>query len=1032
MASWKLFRLTILFVTLAFGLADLASSQTDVDQKVDSKSLDGIRVPDGFEVTLAANDELATNVFSLAVGPQGQTFVAGPGYIKTLIDLDQDGVFESARIFANGPKSGAQGMWFEDGQLWCTGDGALMRFQDLKGDGVTDGAPVRMLSIKTGGEHDAHAIRRGPDGWWYLLAGNSVPALTEYFSGVNSPIKQPRAGFLMRISPDFQTREIVAHGFRNAYDFDFNALGQIFVYDSDGERDISLPWYRPTRLFRMRPGDDAGWLDVGWKRPGEFLDMPPVVGELGRGSPTGVRNCVSKSFPSSYYDSIFVADWTFGRVMVFRRDSKTGEYGRGESFAVANGQFGFAVTDLDFSADGSLLISTGGRGTKGAVYRVRYVGLRASEGGGRKLTEEQAFVLRANSNRLGADELATALENSSVRIRLAALEALVGRRDLLVAGSSNGRETRDRLLSALEKMIVEGNTESRVLACRVAKDLQPSPFGPARTANWPVKSRLLLQVVAGVDQNTARTVIAEIGEQISGADSDCVELARIGQLALGGGGKTTDPMFAGYTARKGLPLAALASTRLADQLAVGLERSSSGESTLWESTREIARLAAMARCNSERLQVALVGLMGQVETSAQQDIHVLNCLSQIIDDRNNRLNSKYESKVAAALLGVTKKIKRDGQNTDRNFYPRLKSMTERLCRRIGIEFSLMVATQMKGDPSQVFLFESLAGPARDTALERFAEFVRSNPSDATAEQLRILADHPAGIYLPLIRTFAKQREMQDAVIRAVASAPVASDVLLLIAGLKSNGLPTVRNSAIGLRRLNSRPQAEEMVGAVAALDRLAWDRPAVGVRDQLVMMLQKKTGQSFGYVTGQNSLIQKPVVAQWVALIRANYPVEFASEFKDDDLLELGARLKTIPWDSGDPTRGKAVYQARQCAQCHDAGNRLGPRLEGITNRFGREDLFRAIVVPSAQVPDRYRAVSVATVDGKFYQGMMVYDSVDGVMLQGASGQMVRINAEDIETRAPAKKSLMPEGLLSDASDQDYADLLAYLQGLKN
>jgi hypothetical protein len=31
-----------------------------------------------------------------------------------------------------------------------------------------------MKTGKTGGEHSAHAIRRGPDGWLYVLCGNNT------------------------------------------------------------------------------------------------------------------------------------------------------------------------------------------------------------------------------------------------------------------------------------------------------------------------------------------------------------------------------------------------------------------------------------------------------------------------------------------------------------------------------------------------------------------------------------------------------------------------------------------------------------------------------------------------------------------------------------------------------------------------------------------------------------------------------------------------------------------------------------------
>lgn len=180
-------------------------------------------------------------------------------------------------------------MAFDESGLLCIGDGGLWKFLDVNNNAMADAAPEQLLSIKTGGEHDAHEIRKGPDGWWYLIAGNGTPILPEFYAGSDSPIKNPRAGFLMRMSPDWKEKEIFAHGFRNAYDFDFNGDGDIFVFDSDGERDISLPWYRPTRVFRVRAGDDAGWVAPGWKRPSYFFDMPEVIGELGRGSPTGVR-----------------------------------------------------------------------------------------------------------------------------------------------------------------------------------------------------------------------------------------------------------------------------------------------------------------------------------------------------------------------------------------------------------------------------------------------------------------------------------------------------------------------------------------------------------------------------------------------------------------------------------------------------------------------------------------------------------------------------------------------------------------------
>ena len=334
----------------------------------------GIQVPEGFRVDKICDDELATNIYALTVDQFGRTVVSGPGYVRILLDRNGDGVADDFLPFADGPKTGAQGMFFDGNDLICTGDQGLLRYRDADGNGISDGPPEVMLKMETGGEHTSHAIRRGPDGWLYVLAGNATTIRGEFFSGKRSPVKRPRSGFLMRISPDESTRQIVAHGFRNAYDFDFDEMGDVFVYDSDGERDISMPWYRPTRVFRMQLGADAGWISASWKRPGDYFDMPQVVAGLGRGSPTGVACYRHGQFPPEYVGALFVLDWTFGRVVAIKKspDDRRQFEEKSERFAFATGHTGFAPTDIDVAPDGSLLISVGGRGTRGGVYRVTY------------------------------------------------------------------------------------------------------------------------------------------------------------------------------------------------------------------------------------------------------------------------------------------------------------------------------------------------------------------------------------------------------------------------------------------------------------------------------------------------------------------------------------------------------------------------------------------------------------------------------------------------------------------------------------
>ena len=335
----------------------------------------GVKVPEGFEVTEFAGNDLAHDIYSMTLDSKGRVVVAGAGFVKILVDNNGDGKADEAKLFSEVPKNGAQGMYFHGRSLVCIGDGGLLRLDDTNGDDKADGPPDNFLKLKTGGEHDVHSIQLGPDGWWYLIAGNNAGISSKYATLPTSPIKTPRAGVLFRLKPDLTGGELLADGLRNAYDFAFNPQGDIFTYDSDEEREVSLPWYRPTRVYHALTGADHGWISKSWMRPHGYFDMPPVLGSFGRGSPTGVACYRHTQFPEKYRGALFVLDWTYGRVHALPLKQAGDTWSsQPELFMVGTGQNGFAPTDVEIGPDGSLYVSVGGRGTRGGVYRIRYVG----------------------------------------------------------------------------------------------------------------------------------------------------------------------------------------------------------------------------------------------------------------------------------------------------------------------------------------------------------------------------------------------------------------------------------------------------------------------------------------------------------------------------------------------------------------------------------------------------------------------------------------------------------------------------------
>ncbi len=337
----------------------------------------GFRVPDGFEVSLYASDDLAHDIFSMTTDAKGRIVVAGKDYVKILHDTDGDGKADRATLFVKASKSGAHGMYFEGNDLIMNGDGGIRRWRDTDGDGVADGEPEFWLRTERDGEHSANGIVKGPDGWFYMICGNDAGISSEHAKLPGSPIKQVNAGALVRISPDGKTSEVLAHGFRNPYDLDFHPFGNIFTYDADGERDHHLPWYSGTRIFDIAIGAHHGWVLKGWShawnRPPAWPDNTERLWEVGRGSPTGVFVYRHRAFPERYRNGFFALCWTYGRLYFFplKRRGSTFDT-QMEIFMETAGDTGFAPVDAVVGPDGDVFVAIGGRGTIGSVFRVKY------------------------------------------------------------------------------------------------------------------------------------------------------------------------------------------------------------------------------------------------------------------------------------------------------------------------------------------------------------------------------------------------------------------------------------------------------------------------------------------------------------------------------------------------------------------------------------------------------------------------------------------------------------------------------------
>jgi putative heme-binding domain-containing protein len=139
----------------------------------------------------------------------------------------------------------------------------------------------------------------------------------------------------------------------------------------------------------------------------------------------------------------------------------------------------------------------------------------------------------------------------------------------------------------------------------------------------------------------------------------------------------------------------------------------------------------------------------------------------------------------------------------------------------------------------------------------------------------------------------------------------------------------------------------------------------------------------------------------------------------------------------GNSVRGAQLFGDNQrvaCALCHSVdgkASKAGPDLSTIGDKYGRSDLIKAILAPSADIAVGYGATYVETRAGAQQLGVIKRATDAWVELMGADGKTVRIATSDIKERRENNISLMPEGLYATLSLQEFTDLIEYLVSLK-
>ncbi|MGC3947105.1 MAG: HEAT repeat domain-containing protein [Chryseolinea sp.] len=130
-----------------------------------------------------------------------------------------------------------------------------------------------------------------------------------------------------------------------------------------------------------------------------------------------------------------------------------------------------------------------------------------------------------------------------------------------------------------------------------------------------------------------------------------------------------------------------------------------------------------------------------------------------------------------------------------------------------------------------------------------------------------------------------------------------------------------------------------------------------------------------------------------------------------------------------DGDKGELLF-SKHCATCHrvgGVGNDIGPELSQIGGKYDQAALLDAVVNPSAGIVFGYEPYLVSTREGTSFFGFIVADGPQTVVVKDLAGRRNTIRTESITNRRRQDNSLMPEPSSLGLTEQDLADLAAFL-----
>ncbi|PQO38390.1 PVC-type heme-binding CxxCH protein [Blastopirellula marina] len=324
------------------------------------------------------------------------------------------------------------------------------------------------------------------------------------------------------------------------------------------------------------------------------------------------------------------------------------------------------------------------------------------------------------------------------------------------------------------------------------------------------------------------------------------------------------------------------------------------------------------------------------------------------------------------------------------------------------------ATQIAAAQSHIWKLRRQESPE---SLEELIRYLGNEDPVVRQTAIRALLDWPNLDTNPALMTDLGHRVTSG----TPAERRVAAWVLARWKGIAANEIPAVLNALT-----NDDISLEERHAIVLSLI-------MSGQREELNKALLAQDERVSNAAAIALEQLRRPTVAisdrHWLDIPAASQGKKLADSEKEQ-LLKLQADLP-----QGNPSHGQKLFSDARtaCNKCHQVkgnGGQVGPDLTTIGRSRSRLDLLESILFPSATFARGFAPYTVLTDDGKVVSGIILGEGTDQIRLGIDKDQAVTLTSSQIEEIRASDISIMPKDLAKNLSNEELADLLAYLESL--